>query len=117
MKPTQITHFLLECDCKTLEESGYYCKLSDKYYGILVYADDIFLFFISIFLWFIQKMLDICSSFADDKGLQFNASKTPTCCHYPHFLLLSPIYWRFQKWGYTLSLGLLVKHYVMSSLT
>ncbi len=33
-------------------------------------------------------MLDICSAFADDKTLQFNASKTPICCPYPHFVLL-----------------------------
>ena len=59
---------------QTLEKSGYGCKLGAKYFGILVYADDIFL--LSPSFYSLQKMLDICNLFAEDRGLQFNAKKT-----------------------------------------
>ncbi len=44
-----------------LEHSGYGCKIGDKYYGILIYADDIFL--LSLSAYDLQKILNICSSF------------------------------------------------------
>ncbi len=68
--------FILYVDelIQTLEKSGYGCKLGAKYYGILVYADDIFL--LSLSFYGLQKMLNICNMFAEDKGLQFNAKKT-----------------------------------------
>ncbi len=59
---------------QTLEKSGYGCKLGAKYYGILVYADDIFL--LSQSFYGLQKMLNICNMFAEDKGLHFIAKKT-----------------------------------------
>ncbi len=42
---------------QTLEKSGNGCKLGGKYYGILVYADDIFL--LSRSFYGLQKMLNI----------------------------------------------------------
>ncbi len=57
-----------------LRESGFGCKLGVKYVGIQIYADDIFL--LSPSLYGLQKMLDICSSYARNVGLQFNAKKT-----------------------------------------
>ncbi len=59
---------------QTLEKRGYGCKLCAKYYGILVYADDIFLLTPSFYG--LQKMLNICNMFAEDKGLHFNTKKT-----------------------------------------
>ncbi len=59
---------------QTLEKSGYGCKLGDKYYSIFVYADNIFL--LSPTFYRLQKMLNICNMFAEDKGLHFNAKKT-----------------------------------------
>ncbi len=58
----------------TLEKSGYGCKLGAKYYGILVYADNIFL--LSHSFYELQKMLTICNMFAEDKGLHFNVKKS-----------------------------------------
>ncbi len=57
-----------------LEHSGYGCKIGTRYYGILVYADDIFL--LSPTAYGLQKMLNICNDFAHSKGLHFNAKKT-----------------------------------------
>ncbi len=57
-----------------LEHSGYGCKIGNKYYGILIYADDIFL--LSPSVYGLQKMLNICSSFANQNGLHFNVKKT-----------------------------------------
>ncbi len=59
---------------QTLEKSGYGCKLSAKYYGILVYAYDIFL--TSSSFYGLQKMLNICNMFAEDKDLHFHDKKT-----------------------------------------
>ncbi len=60
---------------QTLEKSGYGCKLSAKYYGILVYADDIY-FLLSPSFYGLQKMLNICNMFGEDNGLHLNAKKT-----------------------------------------
>ncbi len=57
-----------------MEKNEYCCKLGAKYYGILVYADDIF--FLSPSFYGLQKMLNIFNMFAEDKGLHFNAKKT-----------------------------------------
>ncbi len=46
-----------------LEHSGYGCKIGNKYYSILIYADDIFLLFPSAYS--LQKMLTMCSSFSN----------------------------------------------------
>ncbi len=61
--------FILYVDelIQTLEKSGYGCKLGATYYGILVYANDIFL--LSPSVCSLQKMLNICNMFAEDKGL------------------------------------------------
>jgi hypothetical protein len=61
---------LIEELCK----SGFGCKIGNVYYGILIYADDIFLLAPTITA--LQHMLDICAHFSDEKGLMFNASKT-----------------------------------------
>ena len=57
-----------------LQKSGYGCKIGTKYYGIIIYADDIFL--LSPSFYGLQKMLDICNSFSNERGLYFNAKKT-----------------------------------------
>ncbi len=57
-----------------LEHIGYGCKIGNKYYGILIYTDDIFLLFPSA--CGLQKMLTICSSLANQNGLHFNVKKT-----------------------------------------
>ncbi len=59
---------------QTFGKSRYGCKLGAKYYGILVYADDIFL--LSPSFYGLPKMLNMCNMFAEDKGLHFNARKT-----------------------------------------
>ncbi len=41
ISPLFVTLYVNEL-IQTLEKSGYGCKLGAKYYGILVYADDIF---------------------------------------------------------------------------
>ncbi len=64
-----------------LEHSGYGCKIANKYYGILIYADDIFL--LSPSAYGLQKMLTMCSSFANQNGLLFNVKKTQ-CIMFHH---------------------------------
>jgi len=73
ISPLFFTIYVDELICK-LEGSGYGCKLGVNYYGILIYADDIFL--LSPSFYGLQIMLDICNSFATTKGLLFNAKKT-----------------------------------------
>ncbi len=64
-----------------LEHSGYGCKIGNKYYVILIYADNIFL--LSPSAYGLQKMLAMCSSFANQNGLHFNVKKTQ-CIMFHH---------------------------------
>ncbi len=57
-----------------LEHRGYGCKIGNIYYGILIYADDIFLLCQSAYD--LQKMLAMYSSFANVKKTQ--------CIMFPH---------------------------------
>ncbi len=57
-----------------LQHSGFGCRIGNKYYGIVIYADDIFL--LSPTAFGLQKMLNMCNSFAKERGLLFNAKKT-----------------------------------------
>ena len=57
-----------------LRSSGFGCKIADKYYGCLVYADDIML--ISHTANAMRRMLAICDQFAADFDLKFNNTKS-----------------------------------------
>ena len=59
---------------KRLRSSGLGCKIVDKYYGCLVYADDILL--LSYTASAMRAMLQICDEFAIDFDLKFNSSKS-----------------------------------------
>ena len=61
-----------------LEANKVGCFIGNHYCGCLGYADDICLIAPSV--GSLQKMLDICSNFGIDYGLQFNASKS-VCMH------------------------------------
>ena len=50
------------------------CKLFDKYYGCLLYADDILL--MSHTVNAMQRMLAVCDQFAQEFDLKFNGSKS-----------------------------------------
>jgi hypothetical protein len=57
-----------------LQNSGYGCKMKGVFYGCFAYADDIML--VSHSITAMQRMLDICSSFAVELDIQFNATKS-----------------------------------------
>ncbi len=57
-----------------VEDSGYGRKIRNKYYDILIYADNVFL--LSPSAYGLQKMLTMCSSFANQNGLHFNMKNT-----------------------------------------
>lgn len=59
---------------KNVQNEGYGCYVGSQFYGILVYADDILLLAPSLNA--LQKMLDVCTSFSDVTGLEFNCKKT-----------------------------------------
>ena len=57
-----------------LRSSGFGCKIADKYYGCLVYADDIML--ISHTANDVSRMLAICDHFTADFDLKFDNIKS-----------------------------------------
>jgi len=57
-----------------LRSSGFGCKIADKFYGCLVYADDIML--ISHTANAMRRMLAICDHFAADFDFKFNNTKS-----------------------------------------
>ena len=57
-----------------LEESGLGCKLYNKYYSILMYANDILLLCSSITK--LQLILDICISFGIEMGVTSSLLKS-----------------------------------------
>ena len=57
-----------------LRSSGFGCKIADKFYGCLVYADDIML--ISHTANAMHRMLAICDHFAAEFDLKFNNTKS-----------------------------------------
>jgi len=61
---------------KRLGSSGLDCKVADKYYGCLVYADDILLLSYRPTASAMRVMLEICDAFAVDFDLKFNNSKS-----------------------------------------
>ena len=73
-----------------LSESGVGCYWGHMFAGALCYADDIVI--LALCASALRRMLDICSDYAHDHGLLFNASKTQLICFrsckYCHFLLL-----------------------------
>ncbi len=81
-----------------LEHSGYGCKIRNKYYGILIYADDIFL--LSPSAYGLQQLLTMCSSFANQNGLHINVKKTQYIMFH-HKQYVDTQYWIHSKWGYS----------------
>ena len=61
-----------------LRKSGYGCWLNGSYAGIFGYSDDNMLVAPSIFA--LQKMLDICETFANSHGLKFSTDLDPKKC-------------------------------------
>ena len=57
-----------------LRSSGFGCKIAGKFYGCLVYADDIML--ISHTANAMRRMLAICDHFAADFDFKFNHTKS-----------------------------------------
>ena len=56
-----------------LKQTGVGCNINDQFFGCLFYADDIIL--LAHTLRGMQKMLDICSEFAIEFDIKFNATK------------------------------------------
>ena len=57
-----------------LRSCGYWARIGHMYVGSVAYADDVTL--LSPTLHEMQKMLDVCSLFAEEKGLIFNSKKS-----------------------------------------
>jgi hypothetical protein len=57
-----------------VKKEGYGCHIGTEFYGILLYSDDILLLAPTINA--LQKMLNVCTSFGEDTGLQYNCKKT-----------------------------------------
>ena len=57
-----------------LSHSGNGAKIANMYVGCMAYADDIVL--VSPTVMALQRMLDMCTSFANSNGLTFNVSKS-----------------------------------------
>ncbi len=57
-----------------IRDSGYGCKIGNKFVGALSYADDISLS--SPTFSGLQKMVSICDSYGQDYNVQFNPKKT-----------------------------------------
>ena len=57
-----------------LENSGYGCKMGDKYVGCVSYADDIIIICAS--LYGLKQMIKICESYALKYQVKFNGSKS-----------------------------------------
>jgi len=67
-----------------LSKSGYGCHVGNTFFGCIMYADDLIL--LSPLLCGLQYMIDICSDYATDSSLVFNAKKTvcrPTIVNKP----------------------------------
>jgi len=54
-----------------LRDAGFGCKLAQRYFGCLLYADDIVLLALSLNA--IRKMLSICEEFAWEYDMKFNS--------------------------------------------
>ena len=65
---------------KVLSVSGYGARIADMYCGCVAYADDLTL--VSPTVNGMQKLLDICGSFAVRKNLRFNAKEKCFCDFY-----------------------------------
>ncbi len=63
------------------EHSGYGCRRGNKYYSIIIPADDMYL--VSPSAYGMQKILTICSSFSDKNALHFIFKKTQ-CIMFHH---------------------------------
>jgi len=57
-----------------LRRHGVGCGLFNKFYGCLLYADDILL--ITHMVHAMQMMLRLCDKFADDFDIRFNCGKS-----------------------------------------
>ena len=60
-----------------LKDCGFGARIGYLYVGALAYADDVTL--LSPTVGRMQKMLDVCSVFADESGLLFNSKKSTSC--------------------------------------
>jgi len=56
-----------------LESTGHGCHVAGKYFGVVMYADDILL--LSASVSGLQSMLDICHSYGASNSIMFNHSK------------------------------------------
>ena len=59
---------------KRLRDAGFGCKIAQRFFGCLLYADDIVLLAHSLNA--IRQMLRICEEFAEDFDMKFNSSKS-----------------------------------------
>ena len=57
-----------------LRDAGFGCELAQRYFGCLLYADDIVLLAHSLNA--IRKMLSTCEEFAWEYDIKFNSSKS-----------------------------------------
>jgi hypothetical protein len=57
-----------------LKQEGHGCWVGSKYYGVLVYADDILL--LAPTVKSLSSMIKICEQFGKNNGLEFNSKKT-----------------------------------------
>ena len=61
-----------------LRRSGYGCWVNGVYHGIFGYSDDNLLIAPNVYA--LQKMLDICESFAKEHNLKFSTDANPIKC-------------------------------------
>jgi len=59
---------------KRLRDAGFGCKIAQRFFGCLLYEDDIVLLAHSLNA--IRQMLRICEEFAEDLDMKFNSSKS-----------------------------------------
>ena len=65
-----------------LKKSGFGCHVRNEYIGALSFADDITLMAPTLFG--LQKMVEICESYATEYSIKFNASKSKFLCFNVH---------------------------------
>jgi hypothetical protein len=73
LSPVLFTSYV-NCMLSSLRSKGLGCHIQSVYVGAVLYADDLFLMSLSVFE--LQRMLDVCGDVGSDIGIKFNSNKS-----------------------------------------
>ena len=78
LSPALFTAGLMDDLLIHLERSGVGCRIGTKYYGGIIYADDVAIMAPSIEA--LNQLLKVCEKWANDNNLEFNPAKSQAIC-------------------------------------